>query len=87
MTGYSNQMARARALLKLPLLCEWYTSNAERARGPPLVVRADEGGSGKKERRLAVGMMIGPSGFIVGFAERAERVTNARLLQQGAAYS
>ena len=42
--------------------------------GPPPVVRADGRGPGDEERRLAVGMMIGPSHFIVGFTERAERV-------------
>jgi len=36
---------------------------------PPNTVRADE------ERRLAVGTMIGPSHFIVGFTEEAEYVT------------
>ena len=42
---------------------------------PSLVIRADEGGSGNSERRLAVGIMIGPSHFIVGFTERRESVT------------
>jgi hypothetical protein len=41
----------------------------------PLVFRADDEGSGDEERRLAVGMMIGPSIFIVGFTQRAECVT------------
>ena len=41
---------------------------------PSLVIRADDGGSGDSERLLAVGMMIGPSHFIVGFTERTGSV-------------
>lgn len=41
---------------------------------PPCVVRAHEGRSGDEERTLAVGMMIGPAHFVVGFTERARWV-------------
>ena len=44
-------------------------------KAPMGVICAHEGGSGDKERRLAVGMMIGPSQFIVGFTEGARPVT------------
>jgi hypothetical protein len=41
---------------------------------PPRVVRAHDGGPEHEERRIAVGMMIGLSVFIVGFTERARWV-------------
>ena len=42
---------------------------------PPGAICAHEGGSGDEEKSLAVGMMIGPSQFIVGFTEGARSVT------------